>query len=91
VSPVTAIRRSIFGLALDHRPHVVMVDEPDAARGPMDGQLRQAGAKIAPVAGAEPGPARQRTAPITMDAAGRFGIDQYGATHRDEKGGMRLD
>jgi hypothetical protein len=55
------------------------------------GKLGQPGAKIVPVAGAKPRPARQRTAAITGDAAARFGIDQYGATHRDEKGKMRLD
>jgi len=80
-----------FGLALDHGPHMVMVDKPDAACGHVAGKPGQPGAKIVPVADAKPGPARQRMAPITGDAAARFGIDQYGATHRDEQGGMRLD
>ena len=80
-----------FGLAFDHRPHMVVVDKPDTARGQMVGELGQPGAKIVPVAGAKPRPARQRTAPITGDAGAGFGIDQYGATHRDEKGKMRLD
>ena len=48
----------------------------------MVGKLGQPGAKIVPVADAKPRPARQRTAPITGDAAARFGIDQYGATAR---------
>jgi hypothetical protein len=51
-----------FGLVLDHSPHMVMVDETDAARGQVVGKLGQPSAKIVPVAGAEPRPVRQRTA-----------------------------
>jgi hypothetical protein len=64
-----------FGPALDHGPHMVMVDEPDAGRGQVLGKLGQPSAQIVPVAGGEPRPARQRPAPITGDAAARFGID----------------
>jgi hypothetical protein len=70
---------------------MVMVDERDAARGQMIGKLGQPDAKIVPVAGAKPRSARQRMVPITGDAAARLSIDQYSATHRDEKGTMRLD
>ena len=87
--PVAAISASISALALDHRAHVMVVDEPHAFGERAVADLGHALPELRPVGGGEHGPLGQRLAAVAMDRIRGFGEHQHVAAERLEQVEMR--